>query len=425
MNPDPWRAAGVLALLISILPATAGAAEPTPAAPPPSPLPDCEEELAAGDLALARACFAAAYLADTQRPEAAARLADLDLWSNRLADAEQWAWQAARAASADPRPAATLATIAYRRNDFPLASRLARRRGNGAEAAKLESFGGTRPYEMPPGFVETRLSFRATDPLPIVDVRLNGSEPIAFVIDTGAFELIVDPAVAKRVGIRSFGEEVSTFAGGKTSPIGHGHLDSISLGEVEVRHVPVQLLDTRRFTQALGGIEVGGVVGTSFLAQFLATIDYRGGALVLRRKGAIFAPSAGAREVPIWWVGSHFLLASGAVNASPPQLFFVDTGLAGAAFTAPASTLASAGIDLGAGAISGMGGGGKVSVTPFTAARLSLGAVTAQDLPGFAGAFPPSLEHRFPCRIGGLISHQFFRPYALTFDFEKMRLLIE
>ena len=48
-----------------------------------------------------------------------------------------------------------------------------------------------------------------------------------------------------------------------------------------------------------------------------------------------------------------------------------------------------------------------------------------EGLPGVAGAFPPSLEHSEGFRIAGLISHAFFRPYAVTFDFDRMRLEIQ
>jgi hypothetical protein len=37
------------------------------------------------------------------------------------------------------------------------------------------------------------------------------------------------------------------------------------------------------------------------------------------------------------------------------------------------------------------------------------------------GPFSPQLENAFGLRIGGLISHEFFRPYALTIDFSGMR----
>ena len=38
--------------------------------------------------------------------------------------------------------------------------------------------------------------------------------------------------------------------------------------------------------------------------------------------------------------------------------------------------------------------------------------------------FPPLLEHDRGFQIGGLIADGFLRPYAVTFDFDAMELLI-
>jgi hypothetical protein len=52
----------------------------------------------------------------------------------------------------------------------------------------------------------------------------------------------------------------------------------------------------------------------------------------------------------------------------------------------------------------------------------TFGAVTGTFAGLMIAVFP--LEDRFSFRIGGIISHGFFRPYALTFDFTKMRLVL-
>jgi hypothetical protein len=54
---------------------------------------------------------------------------------------------------------------------------------------------------------------------------------------------------------------------------------------------------------------------------------------------------------------------------------------------------------------------------------MSLGDAHEKNVQGlFSGPFP--LENRFGFRIGGIVSHGFFRPYALTFDFTGMQLLL-
>jgi hypothetical protein len=46
-------------------------------------------------------------------------------------------------------------------------------------------------------------------------------------------------------------------------------------------------------------------------------------------------------------------------------------------------------------------------------------------VPGFFEPFPPGLERGQGFRIGGLVSHGFFRSWRVTFDFVRMRMLIE
>ncbi len=46
------------------------------------------------------------------------------------------------------------------------------------------------------------------------------------------------------------------------------------------------------------------------------------------------------------------------------------------------------------------------------------------NVSSFFGGFPAESEYARGFRIGGIISHAFFRPYALTFDFDHMRLLL-
>ena len=58
----------------------------------------------------------------------------------------------------------------------------------------------------------------------------------------------------------------------------------------------------------------------------------------------------------------------------------------------------------------------------FSVDELALGGAVAHQAQGVAGVFPPSLENKFGFRIGGLISHALFRPYAVTFDFTRMLL---
>lgn|GEM_PF-4724383 len=107
-------------------------------------------------------------------------------------------------------------------------------------------------------------------------------------------------------------------------------------------------------------------------------------------------------------------------------MFFVDTGAAGSGFIGTESFLREAGINPAEGkSAESVGGGGMMKFTTFRVAHLSLGSAQGIDIPGSFGQFPTSLEYGQGFRIAGIVSHAFFRPYALTFDFARMKLVLE
>ena len=58
--------------------------------------------------------------------------------------------------------------------------------------AMLESFKGQTPYELNGNGTSTRVKFVKTDPLPLVNVRVNGGKEVTFFIDTGGSEVTLD-----------------------------------------------------------------------------------------------------------------------------------------------------------------------------------------------------------------------------------------
>jgi predicted aspartyl protease len=415
----------IFALLLS------AAVEVRAADPPPDP-DQANALFKAGKFAEADKIYAQIADHDPKNARAATRLGQIALLSNRLQRAQNWL-EKALAINPDEAPAkALLAEVLYRQDDFRKAAPLLRAIGQDARAEKLASFNGVKPYRTDGDAASTSLKFVVTDPLPVVRVKVNGSEEVNFFIDTGAAEVVLDAEFAKQVGAKLFGSQTGSFAGGKKAQYEHGRIDSITLGDFVVKNVPVHVQSTRQFSKPVfGGRQVDGIIGTVLLYHFLSTLDYPKGELMLRRNTKEnrerFAAAALADQsivVPFWMAGDHFIVSWSKVEQSAPVLLFVDTGLAGGGVTLAESVLKEAGIQLREGQSGeGIGGGGKVKVTPFLVRELSLGEAKERNVVGlFTGPFP--LENSLGFRIGGIISHGFFRPYALTFDFTGMQLLL-
>lgn len=389
----------------------------------------------AGQFAEAKKLYTKVLAEDPTNFRATARLGEISLFGNRLDEAQKWLTKAIGLRPDEPDPKYLLAEVSYRRDDYGKAVPLLLATGREAKARKLESFKGAVPYQIDSKGDVTHLKFVMTDPLPVVQVRVNGSEKANFFIDTGGAEVIIDSEFAQEVGAGQFGSAIGTYAGGKKATYEHGRIDSLALGDFVVRNLPVFIQNVRQFSEPIfGGVRVDGIIGTVLLYHFLPTLDYSAGELILRRQTKEnlkrLEEEARARKhivMPFWMAGDHYMVAWGTVNKSQPMLLFVDTGLAGTynGFTCPESTLKEARIRLledQAG--EGMGGGGKTKAVPFVLSELTLGDAREQNIPGvFLG--DSSLEYVFGFRIGGLISHGFFRPYALTFDFARMRLFLK
>ncbi len=358
------------------------------------------------------------------------RIALLD---NKLDEAEKWLTAANKLKSDSKEALPFLAEVFYRRDEFERAAPLLRTLGKEAMAKQLESFRGLVPYELVGKAQALHLKFVNTDPLPLVSIRVNHSEEVNFLIDTGGSEVIVDSEFAEKTGVRQFGQDLRTFGGGKAAAIAFGHIDSLTLGDLEVRNVPAHVLSTQPFSGAARGKPVSGVIGTVFLYHFLATLDYPSGQLILKRRTKKNLRQLETRAkiekqivIPFWMAGDHFMVDWGRVGKSAPVLLFVDTGLAGGGYTGPRSVLDEAGIKLSEEKASeGVGGGGRIKIVPFDIDELALSGARERNLKGFFGPFPMSLEYSLGFRVGGIISHQFFRPYALTFDFTGMRLFLK
>ncbi|UCC29369.1 MAG: aspartyl protease family protein [Phycisphaerales bacterium] len=386
-----------------------------------------------GHFAEAEKAYRAAVADDAPDSRTVLRLGEIALLGNRFTEAERHLQRAVKLLPDDKRPKSLLAQCYYRQDKFAQAAPIYRDIGREAAADQLASFAGLTPYEVSGGANVAHVKFEQTDPLPVVKARINDSDEVYLLIDTGAPALGLAPDFAESVGARRFGPpEMITFAGGKKAPVHHGTIESIQLGEFEITSVPVNLREGPRLPM---GKRIDGVIGTALLYHFVSTLDYPNGELILRRKRSKgleelnrLAKSPRTHAVPFWMAGAHTMVAWGRVNDAEPCLLFVDTGLAlmgVGGFVAHKSMIKEAGIDLsGLPSFQGIGGGGPVTVTPFKVNTLALGGAKQHDLTGVFGALPPEDEYGHGFRIGGIISHAFFRPYALTLDFDRMQLYL-
>jgi len=386
-----------------------------------------------GQFTEAEAIYAEIVRKEPNNYQAVFSLGRINLYKNSLEESEKWLKKAMKLNPEDKEPKTLLAEAYYRRDDFQQAAPLFRDIDRIPVADKLQYLVSKVPYQIESGVEVTSVEFVQTDPLPIVKMRINNSEEALFLIDTGGWELGIDSELAEEVGAKKFGKRMAAYAGGKQAAIYAGVVDHVKIGDFRIKNVPVNISDSPKMAAAMLGVPIRGVIGTVFLYHFIFTFDYPNGKLILQRKTKenitkmkSLVRSKDKVVVPFWMAGDHFIVAWGTVNKSAPILFFVDTGMAGGGFTGSGRTVKEANIQLPEESFEGVGGGGKVMIKPAVVDELALGDAKEKNVMGLFGAFEGTgLEYEFGFRIGGIISHGFFRPYKLTFDFTTMNLILE
>ena len=85
--------------------------------------------------------------------------------------------------------------------------------------------------------------------------------------------MVIDSDFAKENSITPFTQgDVKGFAGGKTGAVSFGTVESISLGDITIRNVPVWILPLKAISSDFGR-RIDGILGTEVLMQFLPTLD--------------------------------------------------------------------------------------------------------------------------------------------------------
>ena len=75
-------------------------------------------------------------------------------------------------------------------------------------------------------------------------------------------------------------------------------------------------------------------------------------------------------------------------------------------------------------ATEGAGGGGTLKIVPYTVRQLSFGDIKQENVPSlYDGPFP--WENMFGFHLAGMVGHDFFKPYAVTLDFQNMQIFCD
>jgi hypothetical protein len=392
------RGAGVAVALSAVAPVSAAASV--------SVL-DADQLFAAGHFAAADRAYAALLRQEPSDAYAWAQRGYIALLSNKFAAAQRFLSRAIKLNPSDTVSMTRLADCYVRQDSFAPAVKLLAAAGDRIDATLYSAVSGS-PYQIT-GADSGPVAFQTVDPLPSVTASVNGVAA-PFTLDTGA-TFTFSAAMAAAAGISPVATVLVDHGNGPVTTY-IGVVDSLRIGAVEIANVPV-MWDDVSFIAAPGDGPPAGVIGTTIFYHFQTTMDYADRALTLRR----CAPSPGPATAPLWLAPDHFIFSWGRVGSSVPGPVLIDTGGVGLGVVLSTAQAAAADVvphyadpesDLG------------VTCYPCTT-DVAVGPVR-RDVPGVVGPFTST--DGFGFNTTGTLSHEYFKPSSITFDFPAMTVTV-
>jgi hypothetical protein len=198
-----------------------------------------------------------------------------------------------------------------------------------------------------------------------------------------------------------------------------------------LREVPAWLVGThaKAYSKAFG-VTIDAIIGTELLMQFLPTLDYPGGQLILRVKNKRNAREVeamkGVSRTSFVKDGIHFIYSQCYLNGKGPTMMYFDSGLGDAK---GASVLMVRGFnDFGfsepKGKVAIQRGGGVANLGGyFTIDELRVGDIVCTNQKAIYHGGEGKL---FSCpgyEPKGLIGHNFLKQFKWTIDFDNRLFL--
>ena len=122
-----------------------------------------------------------------------------------------------------------------------------------------------------PGVGAAPMSMRGL--MPVVEVKLNGQGPFAFMIDTGAgMQADIDTSVVEKLGLQITGTAINGDPSGENDrQVEIATIDSIELGGINFGNV-MAVVRPQRITRDYP--DVDGILGFALFTDYLLTLDY-------------------------------------------------------------------------------------------------------------------------------------------------------
>jgi hypothetical protein len=244
--------------------------------------------------------------------------------------------------------------------------------------------------------------------MPVVEVKLNGQGPFAFMIDTGAgMQADIDTSVAERLKLRPSGSAVNGDPSGENDrEVATTIVDSIEIGRANFRNVTA-IVRPQRISKDYPDID--GILGFALFSDYLLTLDYPRMQLKLER-GTL--PPANGADILNFEIENRIPIIELAIGRIRVPAH-IDSGNFVAGFILPEEIVEQLQLLSQPVVV-----GGARSVTN----RIELKQVQLRE-PIHLGSFEyPQPTITFPALSDSNVGFQILREYRVTFDQQNQRV---
>jgi predicted aspartyl protease len=254
-----------------------------------------------------------------------------------------------------------------------------------------------------------------------VPVRIGRTE-VEFVLDSGASGIVLDANVARRAGLRLYGEHAHVVAGRAT--YARAVVPELRVGPLAMRDVMAGVIPLGWTGKRSS--RIGGLLGFDFLAQLGVTLDYEHRRITVVPGAAYVAPASPQTTALAARFGRGIPLVTASFDGAVAERVGLDTGADGSFLLFDYFTRRnpsalpqgpSTGFD-GPGAQVGVGGAFSTSLV--FAGTIELGQFA---LPAVIGARVTS-ERSYAQDIDGVIGGKVLRWFTVGFDYAHERVYL-
>jgi hypothetical protein len=247
--------------------------------------------------------------------------------------------------------------------------------------------------------------------MPVVEVKLNGQGPFAFMIDTGAgMQADIDPAVAERLKLQLNGRAINGDPSGQNDrEVATATIESLTIDKAEFRNV-IAVVRTQRITKDYP--DVDGILGFALFTDYLLTLDYPAMQVRLAR-GTL--PAANGMDVLNFELENRIPIVELTIGRIHVPAH-VDSGNFVAGFILPEEIVEQLQLQTAAITV-----GGARSVTN----RIQLKQVQLRDTIRLGGYEYPRPTIAFPALSDTNLGFKVLRDFVLTFDQKNRRFKLQ